>query len=215
MATIDQLYTRIILDTARDDMASGGELEQAKIDAVADAVETWADELFWFNRKSGTVTTVAGTATSSLPSGMRVPLVVSYLGSQLQKVDLDVIDAAYNAASPASAVPAQWAEDGGLLHFYPTPDAAYVLSVYGLADLGVPATGQTNAWTTEARDLILNEAKVTLCRGPLRDPDGLELAKDGREEALAKLRRETRRRADAPMTTDLPVPSGFNILTGQ
>ena len=41
----NQLYARIILDLNRDDMGSGGELEQAKIDAVADAIELHAGEL--------------------------------------------------------------------------------------------------------------------------------------------------------------------------
>lgn len=214
MATLTQLYTRIILDTNRDDMGSGGELEQAKIDAVADSVEFYADELFWFNRKSGTILTVASTATSALPSGMRIPQIVTYLSQPLQKVELEVIEAAYYAASPVLGIPTQWAEDGGLIHFYPTPDAVYSMPVYGIADLGVPASSASNAWTVEAYELTLNHAKVLLCRGPLRDPDGLALAKDGRDEALTKLRRETRRRGKAPATTDLPVPTGFNILTG-
>lgn len=212
MATLTQLYTRIILDTNRDDMGSGGELEQAKIDAVADAVEFYADELFWFNRKSGTISTVASTATSALPSGMRIPQIVTYLSQPLLKVELEVIEAAYYAASPVLAVPQKWAEDGGLIHFYPTPDAVYSMPVYGIADLGVPGT--SNAWSTEAYELILSEAKVILCRGPLRDVDGLALAKDGRKEALDKLRRETRRRGKVPSSTDLPVPTGYNILTG-
>jgi hypothetical protein len=214
MATLTQLYTRLILDTNRDDMGSGGELEQAKIDAVVDAIEKNADELYWFNRKTGTVSTTASTATVALPTGMRIPLVVTYLGAELQKVRLEEVEAAVNVSSPITGPPSKWAEDGGTIHLYPTPDAVYVLGVYGIADLGVPASSASNAWTTEAYDLILGEAKVILCRGPLRDPDGLALAKDGREEALTKLRRETRRRGNAPMTTDIPVPQAYNILTG-
>jgi hypothetical protein len=214
MATLTQLYTRLILDLNRDDMGSGGELEQAKIDAVADAIEKNADELFWFNRKSGTLTTVAGTATVALPSGMRIPQVVTYLGSELLKVPLEDIEAVYNSTTPATGIPSKWAEDGGLAHFWPTPDAVYSLPVYGIADLGVPASSASNAWTTEAYELTINQAKIFLCRGPLRDPDGLAMAKDGRDEALTKLRRETRRRGYARATTDIPVPSGFNILTG-
>src|SRR4051812_45852643 len=80
MATLTQLYARIILDTNRDDMGSGGELEQAKIDAVADAIARHASEFFWFNRASGTVTTVAGTATAALPAGMRIAQIVSRQG---------------------------------------------------------------------------------------------------------------------------------------
>src|SRR3954462_9103249 len=102
MATLTQIYARIILDTNRDDMGSGGELEQAKIDAVADAIARHASELFWFNRASGTVTTVAGAATAALPAGMRIAQIVSRQGAPLRKVALEEIARAYNAASPAT-----------------------------------------------------------------------------------------------------------------
>lgn len=212
MATITQLYTRIILDTNRDDMGSGGELEQAKIDAVADAIETYADEQFWFNRKSGNVTTTGSTATVALPSGMRIATVVTYLGNALLKVSLEDIESNVNAVTPVTGVPAKWAEDNGSIHLWPVPDSAYTLGVYGIADLGVPAP--SNAWTVEGYRLILAAAKKILFRGPLRDPDGLSMAKDEETEALTKLRREMRRRCSAGLVSDLPVPTGFNIVTG-
>jgi hypothetical protein len=212
MATLTQLYTRLILDLNRDDMGSGGELEQAKIDAVAAAIDKNAAELFWFNRYSGTLTTVANTATVAFPAGLRDPKVVSYLAAPLRKVALEDIQAVYNATTPLVGIPSSWAEDEGNVRFFPTPNAVYALPVYGTADLGVP--GSTNEWTTEAYELILAEAKVTLCRGPLRDVDGLALAKDGRKEALAELRRETRSRAAVAATTDLPVPQRYNINSG-
>lgn len=207
MATITQLYTRIILDVERDDMGSGGALEQAKIDAVADAIETYADELFWFNRKSGTTSTVADTETAALPSGMRIPHVVAYLGENLQKVPIEQIE-----HRTETGIPSKWAENEGAIQLWPIPDAVYTLSVSGVADLGVPAT--SNEWTTEAYKLILNEAKLALFAGPLRDPEGVNLARAMRDDALAKLRRETRRRAMTNLTTDLASGAAFNINTG-
>jgi hypothetical protein len=164
MATLTQLYARIILDTNRDDMGAGGELEQAKIDAVADAIEFHADELFWFNRKSGSASTAANAATVALPAGMRIPLVVTFLGAALARVPLEEIEARQNVSSETTGPPSRWAEDEGAIHLYPTPDAAYTLGVFGIAELGVPATA--NEWTTQAYELILNHAKIILCRGP-------------------------------------------------
>lgn len=213
MATLTELQTRIILDTNRDDLS--GDLAQALTDSIADAVENYADELFWFNRKAGNVSTIASAATVALPSGMRIPQVVTYLGTALQKVPLDVIEAQYNASTPVTGVPSKWAEDEGTIHLYPTPDAVYTLATYGIAEIGVPASGAaSNEWTTEAFRLILGEAKKILYRGPLRDAEGLQFANDEVEEALTKLRRETRRRGVASLVTDLPVPSAFNIVTG-
>lgn len=213
MATITQLYTAIILDLNRDDMGSGGALEQAKIDAVSRAIEMYADQQFWFNRKSGTVTTTGSSATSALPSGMRYPTIVSYLGTPLRKVPLDAIEEYYNGSSPMTGIPTYWAEDTGTLHFFPTPDAGYLLSVYGLADLGVPGT--SNAWTVEGYWLILAESKRILYRGTLRDPDGLALAQDEVNEALLKLRQEAKLRRRSLLSSDVPQSRrGFNINTG-
>ena len=215
MATLTALYTRIILDLNRDDMGSGGDLEQAKIDAVADAVEFYSDEQFWFNRASGTASTVASTATVALPTGVRLPTVVSYLGEPLRQVPLDRISEVYNATTPLTGRPYWWAEDEGLIRLYPTPNAVYALSVYGLASTGVPAAGgDTNIWTTEALPLILARAKKILLRGPLRDPEGAALMAQAEDEALTKLRRETRRRGRSTLSTDLPAATGFNINTG-
>jgi hypothetical protein len=212
MATLTQLYARIVLDLNRDDMGSGGELEQAKIDAVADAIEMHAGELFWFNHASGTASTVAGTATVALPAGMRIAQVVTWLGKALRKVPLEKIERAENSAAPVAGPPGLWAEDGGAIHLWPMPDAAYPLTVNGIADLGVPA--DENGWTQEGYRLILAEAKKILCRGPLRDGDGLALAADAAREALAQMRRETGRRGGAPLAADLPAPARFDINAG-
>jgi hypothetical protein len=209
---LSQLYARLILDTNRDDMGPGGELEQAKIDAVADAIEMHAGTPFWFNLISGSVETVPGTALVPLPAGMRSATAVVWLGAPLRKLPLGKIQAAENSASPVSGPPCRWAEDGGAIHLWPMPDAAYPLAVHGIADLGVPA--EANAWTVEGCRLILAEAKKILCRGPLRDPDGLALAADEAREAFAALRRETGRRGGAPASADLPAPAGFDVGAG-
>lgn len=212
MATITDLQTRIILDTNRDDLNIGGELAQALTDAISDAIENYADELFWFNRMAATLTTTASTATSAYPAGMRRPNVVTYLGMEMPKVPLEAIEANSNMTAPVRGVPVKWSDDGNALHFHPTPDGAYLLGVYGIADLGVPSI--SNAWTNEGYRLILGEAKKILYRGSLRDPDGLALANDEVEEALSKLRRETQRRGASSLRTDIPVPHRFNIITG-
>jgi hypothetical protein len=138
---------------------------------------------------------------------MRIAKQISYNQIALAKLPLEDIQ-----YLTATGLPTQWAENDGSIQLYPVPDAAYTLTLYGVADLGVPVT--TNEWTTEAYELILNEAKMILCRGPLRDPDGLALARDGRDEALAALRRETRSRAASGLTTDLPAScGGYNINT--
>jgi hypothetical protein len=210
VATLAQLYTRIILDTNRDDMGSGGDLEQAKIDAVADAIEKHADEEFWFNRASGSGTTTAADATMTMPTGIRVPNVVAYLGCELQQVPLDAIEHRTETGAPS-----KWAENEGAIQIWPIPDATYTVYVYGLATAEAPASGSSNIWTVEAYRLILSTAKRYLYGGALRDPEGAQLAAIDEMEALTKLRRETRRRGRANLVTDIPPPRhSFNIFTG-
>ena len=209
MATLAEAYARLILDLDRDDMGSGGALEQAKIDAVADAINHFKAEQFWFNRASGSGDTIAADATLALPSGVYVPHLVSYDGAALLRVPLADIE-----HRTETGVPTHWAENEETIQLWPIPDGAYTIFVHGTADIDAPASASSNIWTVEAEDLILAEAKVILCRGPLRDPDGLALAKDAREEALSAIRRESRRRSASPLQTDLIIGQPFNITSG-
>lgn len=209
MATLAELHARLALDLNRDDLGAGGELEQAKLDAVAEAVEAYADELFWFNRASGTVATAASSATVALPAGMRLVQAVSCDGRLLARVPLE--DIAYRTEAGR---PTHWAMNDGTIQLWPVPNAVHALAVSGVAELGLPALGASNGWTTEAYRLILNEAKMSLCAGPLRDPEGMALARSMRDDSLARLRRDSRTRAQAPLRTDLPAGRGFNIVEG-
>lgn len=208
MATLAELKTRIILETNRDDMGVGGDLETALANAISRSIEHYAGELFWFNRKSGTTPTVAATATAALPTGMRVPLTVSYDQVPLLKVDLGDIQ-----HLTATGRPSHWAENEGAIQLYPVPDAVYTLSVQGIADLGVPVT--SNEWTTEAEDLIAARTRFLLFRDIFRDREGVQFAAQAEGEALSRLRSETRRRAVTPLRGDVPqAPSSFNITRG-
>ena len=206
MATLAELKTRIISELDRDDMGSGGALETVLANTIARAIEFHADELFWFNRKSGSANTVASTATVALPTGMRIAQVVSYNQVPLTKVALSDIE-----HLTATGVPSQWAENEGLIQLSPVPSGVYALAVYGVADLGVPAS--TNEWTTEAQDLIAATTRKILYRDTLRDIDGYNLSRMAEEEALTKLRRETRRRGRVGLVADLPDPSAIGVVT--
>jgi len=207
MATLAELKARIIAETNRDDMGTGGELETVLSNAIARAIEFHADEQFWFNRKSGSASTVASTATVALPTGLRIANVVSHNQSPLQKVALEEIEHLTTTGPPG-----KWAENEGLIQLSPIPDAVYALKVTGIADLGVPAS--SNEWTTEAYDLIAATVRKILFRDVLRDVEGYNLARMAEEEELSKLRRESRRRGRTQLVGDIPVPGGFNIVTG-
>lgn len=206
MATLLEMKTRIRLETNKDDIASGGESEAALTTAITQAIDHYANELFWFNRASGSVNTSASTATVALPSGMRLPLRVSYSQTLLRKVDLDLIEHLTDTGTPS-----YWAEDEGAIHLCPVPSGILALSVFGVAEIGVPgADGSSNVWTTHGYDLITARAEFLLWRDLWRNLDGVKLAAQAEGEALDRLRTETRRRtrtnlrhsSDAPWRTN-------------
>lgn len=206
MTAIADFKAAVILKLDRDDMGSGGALEQALTDAITAAIEFHADELFWFNRTSGTKATVASTATIALPTGMRAARAISYDQTPLTKVNLEDIEYLTETGTPE-----KWAENDGAIQLSPVPAAVYTLTLYGIADLGFPAS--TNEWIVEGKALIDARTRLILYRDYLRDVEGAALAAGAEQDALTKLRRETRRRGVTGLVSDLPVPTGYNVLT--
>ena len=195
MPTLAELKARIVTETNRDDIAPGGELETLLKDTIARAIEHHADELFWFNRASGAAETVAETATVAMPAGLRIALSVSCGGSPLRKIAGEDM-----LGLSGGGRPLLWAEEDGAIRLWPVPDSVYPLSLAGIAELGVPA--DSNEWTEAGCDLIAARVRMLLCRDVLRDLDGVRLAASAEEEALTRLRRETRRRARVPRVTE-------------
>ena len=195
MPTLAELKTRIVTETNRDDIAPGGELESLLNDTIARAIEFHADELFWFNRASAPAETVAETATVAMPEGLRIALSAACDGSPLRKIAAEDM-----AGLSGGGRPLLWAEEDGSIRLWPVPDAAYPLSLGGIAELGVPA--DSNEWTGAGYDLIAARVRMLLCRDVLRDLDGVRLAAAAEEEALGRLRRETRRRGRFAASAD-------------
>jgi hypothetical protein len=207
MATMTELRDRIAAELDRDDMGAGGALETLLDMAIEQAVALHADQLFWFNLESSSVVAAAGNASVALPAGLRSALVVSCEGQALRKRRLAI-------PGETSGRPLFWADRDGTILLSPIPDAAYSLDLLGIAELGLPAADESNGWTEEAADLIVETAKKSLCRGALRDAEGAAMAAIGEQEQLARLRRETRRRGALPQTSDLPHGAPFDIVRG-
>lgn len=214
MATLAELKTRIRLETDKNDIASGGEAEEALNLAIERAIEFYADEAFWFNRDSGTTSTTSGTSYVAVPYAVRVPETVSYSGVPLQKVSPSQIEYLTDSGQPT-----HWAENGGIIQLWPIPNATYSLSVYGVAQIDAPeADGDDTVWTNEAYDLIAARTRFLLYRDIWRDVEAVKLAAQAEGEALSRLRQETRRRGRTPLRSRGDEPwsarSSFNINRG-
>lgn len=211
MATLGELKTRIRLETNKDDIASGGEAEEALNTAIRRAIEYYADKDFWFNQTSDTAT--ANAVTVARPASIRLAKVVAIGACKLKKVALADIQ-----PSALSGEPTAYAEYGDSIWLYPIPGSSTVLTFYGTADLGVPADDSaSNAWTTEGEDLICARAKLNLYRSLWRDTEGAMLAIGEEKDAYDSLLDETRKRMATPLrsTGDEPyLPAYYDIRTG-
>lgn len=195
MATYLELRTRIITELARDDLED--DLATTLVKHCERACEYYADRKFWFNSVITTATTSANTATVTIPSGVRVieRVTVPAYDVELREVTLTGLgdDTVY-------ALPDRYSYYNDTIRFYPIPDQAYTLNIYSISQVDAPSDdGDTNIWTTEAEDLIVGHVKATLARSVFRDPEGYQLFAGERQDALARLRRETAKRLETPL----------------
>jgi hypothetical protein len=211
MVTFATQKTRIADEMVRSDLAAGGAREGLLEQHYQDAVAHYANDKFWFNSVLTTVNTVATVATVNIPATVR--RVEKITIPALQRTLREVTMADIPKWEDVTGVPEVYAYFNDQLRFYPVPDAVYTLQLYGLAQIAAPsANADDNIWTNEAAPLIRAHTKATLYRGVYRDPEGTQLALAEEIDALDRLRRETARRLDMPLTAR-PWRMPYRILS--
>lgn len=193
MATLGDLKTRIAGDLNRTDQTALIATE------IARAIERYAAKRFWFTVGSGTTATASGVATAAAPTGLRVLdaawVTVSGVKMPLEQHSLATITDWLGATPNATGRPTDFALSGSTWTFYRLPNAIYTVTAVGIYDLtALDTDSATNAWTTEAQDLIANEVLGRIRRIRLRDYPGADAAGYERDQALKALRGETTRR---------------------
>jgi hypothetical protein len=159
MATYEQMIQRIAAEIKRPDLAPSIPL------AIQSAIAFYAPAKFWFNEGQETTLTIANVATVGWPpdsqgvdslsitvNGARYPL------NQVPWREIDEKDTGVTVG-----VPEEFANFQQTFRFYPVPNDAYTITWYGTKSLATLTVGtDTNAWTTEAEELIRTRAKCTL-----------------------------------------------------
>jgi hypothetical protein len=166
---------------------------------ITRAIEHYASERFWFSTTSGTATTTASVASVTAPTGLRVDdsafmTISAGVPYQLERRPLDEVN--YELTTNTSTgQPSVYARSDGLVKLHPTPAGAYTLTMFGLYDeAALSSDASSNAWTTEAADLIAARAKKTLYRDVKHDLEKAAVCGTAEEDALYHLRAETVRR---------------------
>lgn len=207
---LGDLKARIVAELNRDDLET--DIPDLLLTHIQDACEYYSDTRFWFNTIVTTVSTVANTATVAIPSTVRIidRVTLPAYDRELREVTLDNLP-----ETVTNSIPSHYAYYNDSIRFYPTPDAAYTLNVYGISKVAAPAVdADTSIWTNEASRLIAAHACMTLCRNVFADDDGVARFKGAIIDWRDRLKRETKRRLVTPLRPTMWDNVSFNILTG-
>jgi hypothetical protein len=198
MATFGELKSQIASDLRRSNLTT--EIATAILDAIRDH----DTERFWFNETATyTLNTVDGTdeytlaAQAPIQEFIKIDKVRTQVGNTwftLYETTWDEMDEAFS--SPTSGQPMDWAFQGNnQFRIFPTPNAVFPIKIFSHYRM-VPLTadGDSNEWTTEAKNLIRYTALKRLFAYPIRDMAQQQSADASGMRELEYLRRETERR---------------------
>jgi hypothetical protein len=203
MPTLGQLKATISDDLARSD------LTPQIAGAIADSIRVYETERLWFNTSRNiTFATIAdqiaygATANPFIPNLLHIDAVKFHQG-QTPIYDLDNyypedFDDLGNASSGRPTCYTYALDDADSemqLRLWPTPNAAYTIRLH--ATYRLPALGsdnESNAWTTEAHELIRTAAKLRIYFHITQDPEQAMLMRVGAEALLNSLRLATSQR---------------------
>lgn len=202
MSTYGTMQTRIADEILRDDIPSQIQ------NAIQSAILLWEGQRFVFNERRFLISTVAGqeyydwpamtdTAGAALESGVSLleidSITITDSGSTYPLTDRtqEWMDEYSTTATEYTGTPCDYAIYADQLRLSPVPDAAYPLTLSGLARLKtLSATSDTNAWMVEGEPLIRAQAKVIIYRDVLHNERGLAFAQNAVDTALLALERK-------------------------
>lgn len=208
-----------------DELANDGDITSAQINyAIQDTIKQYERRPWWFNQKTGTFSTVDGQEyygsadLADIPDIVQIisaTLTVSSLKAPLRAVDYVTIDDEQDGS--VEGEPRVFASFKEEIRLYPIPNGVYTVTlsyIYRLTALS--ADGDSNAWTTDAEELIRQGAKRRIALNYLESEEVAARFAVMEREAFAELQAENRRRwpnTVLRVPAMLP-PNSFNITRG-
>jgi len=188
MTTFGAMKSRIADETLRSDLVT-------QIgNAIRSAIAEYRAERFWFNEASAETVTTAGDAIISPPPELvLVDFVEAVQNGARYRLDaVTFADLQTMSASDTTGVPRAWAGYRDRILIYPIPDGAYPIWLHHVRDLGaLDEDIDTNAWMTEAGDLIRHAARRILYSDVVDDERRAAIAAAAEHRALNALRRQS------------------------
>lgn len=220
MATYSDMRARIA-----DELANDGDITSAQINyAIQDTIKVYERRSWWFNTNVGTFTTVANqeyyTATDwpAITDAVQIDaMTVTYNGvkTSVMPVDFDSIDEIQT--NYAISIPRNYAYYDQSIRMYPIPSGAYTITVaYVMRLTTLSADSDTNAWTTEAEELIRQGAKRRIALNYLSSEEVAARYAGLEREAYTMMLAEQRSRQPNTLlrTSTVMSPKRFNIISG-
>lgn len=197
MANFGDLKAQVASDLRRSNLPN--EIAEAILSAIRDH----GAERFYFNQTAVyTLTTVPGQ--DEYPITPQAPIaefvMIDNLRAQagmwydVARETMDDIERLYSA--PSNGQPFRFAVHGNDVRFYPMPDKAYPIRIFGHYRLIELSNNiDSNDWTNAGKNLIRYSALKRLFFYPIRDLQQAQGAEAAESRELEYLRRETDRRA--------------------
>lgn len=167
MSTLNELKATIASDLHRDDLGT------LIADEINRAIMYYGGERFWFLEGISTLITIANQQYYDVPtdyerfdnmnitiSGSKVPI------SLISYTEIDEKDTGLT-----TGIPSEVSYYASLFRFYPIPNAAYTITFSYQKSLAAPVDADTNAWTTEAFDLIRHRVLKRIYKTRLRNKE--------------------------------------------
>lgn len=203
-----------------------GGVSQANLQtAILNAVKHYERRKFYFNQKTNTFSTVAdqeyydSSGLADLATLIEIlAMTVTVSGSKfpVRSADFTALNVAQDGS--AKSFPDYYAYFAQKIRLYPIPDAVYTIALaYHYRPTALAVDADTNAWTTDAEELIRNRARWDIATNKLRNDPMAARAKNNEMDALREILRETKQRiSNSVLRVDpaLVSPRPFNIYRG-
>lgn len=199
MSTYLEMRTRILDEMVNESLTDA----QVKL-AIQSAIAHFQRQRFYFNEsRAETFSTVANQEFYGSSDNANIPnlaaidrLTITVNGSryELDEQSWDWIDEV-SVTTTATGEPTDYCYYSQQIRLYPIPAAVYTVRISGLVRITtLSADGDTNAWTTDAEELIRARSKVDLASNVVYAPEIASMASELAGAALRVLKAETARR---------------------
>lgn len=200
MTTYLVMQTRISDELARDDLSSQVQL------AILSAIDHYERERFYFTEGTATFSTVAGQEyysssdladIATLVEIDSLRITVNSTRYTLCRRDFAYIDE-IAASSTTTGDPTDFCYYKQQIRLYPTPSSVRTITMAYIKRLtALSSSSDSNAWTTDAEEMIRMRAKADLLYNVIRDPEEAAICERGAKIAHDALCHETARRISA------------------